>query len=69
MKYLAVSNQCWAKAPSIATAKRLLKQEGGDPTKCAIYECPDDYYIDELGQGHGSAPAKLIFGEDQRKQD
>lgn len=67
MKYLAVSLGCWAKAASIAAAKRLLKKEGGDPTKCAVYECSDDYYIDELGTGHGSAPVKLIAGDDLLK--
>ncbi len=70
MKYLAIStkSQCWAKAATIAAAKRGLKKEGGDPKSCTIYQVTDDYYIDEMGTGHGTTAPILISGPDARKE-
>jgi hypothetical protein len=62
MKYLIHDPryQAWAKAATIGAAKRALRKEiGGKPLseKAQVFQVPDDYYIDELGNGHGSAKA------------
>ncbi len=68
MKYLAISNNAWGKGETIPEAKKLCKKNGGI-VPMSIYSIPDDYYIDEMGNAHGSAVAYLISGKDYRRND
>ena len=65
--YLAVGDNSWGKAKTIAGAKLQLRQARGKVVKDpAIYRVPADYWIDEMGDGHGSARAELVSGKDAR---
>ena len=66
VKIMAVKNMCWGKGDTIAEAKRELKKQTGDIKGAALYVVPEDYYINEMGEGCGSANAKLIDGPDLR---
>lgn len=66
--YLAVAPNYWGKGETIAAAKRELRRQTNVPAT-AIYEVPGDYWIDDYGAGHGSAPAKLVSGKDLRRAE
>jgi len=53
-------SQTWAKAPTIKQAKQALRKEGGTAKNANLYTIPDDYYLDEMGIGHGSKLAVRI---------
>jgi hypothetical protein len=69
MAYLVVRKNHWGKGDTLAEAKKKYREASGLPAgaQAAVYEIPADYYIDELGVGHGSAEAKLISGSDARR--
>lgn len=64
--FLCIGNNAWGKAKTKQAAKMLWSKSGGrgEPT---YYRIPADYWIDDLGSGHGSAKAVLVSGKDQRK--
>jgi len=66
MMYMAVKNQSWGKGATIAEAKRKLREHTSYKGQPTIYQVPDDYRIDEYGRAHGSGPAVLISGPEQR---
>lgn len=66
--FLAVGENCWGKATTIQGAKLQLRQSRGAVVKNpSIYKVPADYYIDEMGDGHGSAKAILVSGQEVRE--
>jgi hypothetical protein len=64
--YLALASNYWGKGRTMDEAKRQLRKQAGTIKGATIYEVPEDYWIDDYGTGHGSAPAKLIQGKDLR---
>jgi hypothetical protein len=63
--FLCVGSNCWAKAETVFGARKKWRAQGGrgEPS---IYRIPEDYWIDDMGSGHGSAKAQLYKGEDIR---
>lgn len=55
--------QAWAKAETVVEAKNKLRKEIGGKKLSAsvrVFDVPADYWIDEMGNGHGSAKAQEI---------
>jgi hypothetical protein len=66
-KYMALSPNFFGFGPTVKSAQESLNRVGGDSEKCGIYRVPQDYWIDELGDAHGSAASEFISGTDYRK--
>jgi hypothetical protein len=63
-KYLALSPNFYGFGTTVKQAKKNLGTFGGDPEKCGIYRVPQDYWIDNFGNAHGSERAQFIGGKD-----
>jgi len=67
MAYLVIKRTTWGKGATLVKAKAQYLMAGGDDIdKVSVYTVPDDYYIDDWGNGHGSAPAVHVSGPDLR---
>jgi hypothetical protein len=67
-KYMALSPGFFGFGSTIVDAKKNLKKSGGDiGRKCGIYLVPGDYYIDAMGNAHGSSVGRFLSGKDYRK--
>jgi len=70
MKYIAMYRGCWGKGSTRTEALAQLREESHNYNlrikDVSIYECPDDYIIDEYGSGYGSGPLIHISGPDLR---
>lgn len=66
-KYMALSPNHFGFASTIVEAKKNLKKNGGDIGKCGIYLVPGDYFIDAMGNAHGSSVGQFLSGKDYRK--
>lgn len=66
-RYMALSPNFYGYGETPEEAKRNLKKMGGNLRRCGLYEVPEDYWIDELGNAHAKEPAKFISGTDLRR--
>jgi len=64
--WMAMKGQSWGKGDTKVEAKKQLRQMTGARGVISYYRIPKDYYIDEMGGGHGSAVCVHVSGPDLR---
>lgn len=66
-KFLALSPNFYGFGESEEEAKRNLKKSGGVVRICGVYQVPQDYWIDDFGNGHSNiGPGEFVGGTDHR---
>lgn len=68
LSVMYIGNHYWGKGKTIKEAKAQYRESAGRfPDKsCSLYIVSNDYYIDEMGMGHGAMLSQLIQGPDNR---